>query len=392
MKKVLCVWEFGGGLGHVGQLMPVARALRECGCDVTFACRTLPDVAAWLGREGFPFVQAPRMPIFPGASSRPASFASILAAVGFRDGERLWMLVEAWRSLFRLAKPDVLIVNYAPIAQLAARTLGIPSIEIGEGFSIPPHESPFPALLPNDTPPFAEEAATLDTTNELLQRYGAPKLTRLCDVHSSENVFLCTFREFDHYPRRRNADYCGALFSLADGVFPAWKHDGRPKVFAYLKADYPGLEALLSNLGRQALDCVAFISGASPSQRAFAEAAGITVSIEQADLQAAAAGCDLGICHSGPGTTIAFLLQGNPVLLLPMQFEQSLTAMNVQRANLGRWVNSNHSDQQFDNELKLVMESPEIRSAARAFQAKHVGFTPQNLAATIADTAIGLLA
>lgn len=391
MKRVLCVWEFGGGLGHIGQLMPVAKVLRDRGCEVTFVCRTLDGVAAWLGKEGFPFIQAPHAPITPGAAARPVSFASILAAVGFSDRERLCLLVEGWRSLFRLAQPDVLIINYAPIAQLAARLLSIPSVEIGEGFSIPPHEYPFPPFSPADAAPMEEEETALAVTNEVLRQYGAPGLDRLCDVHSSERVFLCTFSELDHYRLRSGGDYCGALFSVAEGVPPAWKNTGRTKVFAYLKTDYPGVTDVISRLGNLDLDCLLFLSGRSPSLCAHAETVGIAVSGEPVDLQAVATSCDVGICHSGPGTTIALLLGGKPVLLLPMQFEQSLTATNAQRARLGRWLKPNFSVMQFDHELRQLIESSESRAAAQAFKAKYAGFDHQRLAATIAESALNLM-
>ncbi|MEO8411632.1 MAG: glycosyltransferase, partial [Propionivibrio sp.] len=303
--------------------------------------------------------------------------------------ERLHLLVEAWRSLFLIARPDVLIVNYAPVAQLAARLLGIPTVEIGEGFSIPPHESPFPPLSVNDAAAIDEEQAALALTNELLHDYGRPSLDRLCDVLSADRTFLCTFREFDHYPTRADATYCGPLFSHTDGVLPAWKDNACPKLFAYLKADYPGVDELISRLAGHALDVMLFLSGASSALVARAESFGLTVSVDPIDMATVVATCDIGLCHSGPGTTIALLLGGKPALLLPMQFEQSLTARNVVRAGMGRALKPHCSGEEFDSELTAVIDGTEMATAARAFQTKYRQFDPLVLATTIAEAALG---
>ena len=39
MARVLCAWELGLGLGHVGRLIPIARELRGLGHEVVMVLR-----------------------------------------------------------------------------------------------------------------------------------------------------------------------------------------------------------------------------------------------------------------------------------------------------------------------------------------------------------------
>lgn len=104
---VLFVWELGGGLGHLMQMLPLARDLVRRGHRVAVALRHLSQSAADVfGRCGVSFLQAPFRSTGALAFPRPANFAHLLANVGFaRDGE-LFLLANSWRNLMRLVKPD----------------------------------------------------------------------------------------------------------------------------------------------------------------------------------------------------------------------------------------------------------------------------------------------
>ncbi|MBI5040888.1 MAG: hypothetical protein HZB57_06735 [Gammaproteobacteria bacterium] len=59
MSRILCVWELGGGYGHIAALAPLAQALRVRGHEVTLVLKDLFYAEAILGTTGLDYVQAP---------------------------------------------------------------------------------------------------------------------------------------------------------------------------------------------------------------------------------------------------------------------------------------------------------------------------------------------
>ena len=51
------------------------------------------------------------------------TYADLLLNIGFGDGEAFTVHLHAWRNLFELVQPDLLVCDHSPTALLAARTL-----------------------------------------------------------------------------------------------------------------------------------------------------------------------------------------------------------------------------------------------------------------------------
>ena len=86
MATVLFAWESGGGLGHVMQMLPLARGLLGRGHRVRVALRHLSTAtAALFGDAGVRFHQAPFKSAGPRPFRRTLSFAHVLANTGWGD-------------------------------------------------------------------------------------------------------------------------------------------------------------------------------------------------------------------------------------------------------------------------------------------------------------------
>ena len=59
MSKILYAWELGGGYGHIGPFYPVAMELKKRGHEVIFTLKDLEHIDALLGKDYFPYLQAP---------------------------------------------------------------------------------------------------------------------------------------------------------------------------------------------------------------------------------------------------------------------------------------------------------------------------------------------
>jgi len=205
MSRILYVWELGAGYGHVGSVLPLAVELKGRGHEIIFALRDLAHAERFLGRRGFPLLQAPIWITPRRGPDLPVNYAEMLANFGFLDRLGLTGMVKAWRSLYALVQPDLTVIDHAPTALLAARGTGMRRILVGTGFYSPPRTSPMPSLRPwLNVPPerlLESERQVVATINELSGDLGMKPLDVLADLFDADADFLCTFAELDHYPR-----------------------------------------------------------------------------------------------------------------------------------------------------------------------------------------------
>src|SRR5262245_31812222 len=160
--------------------MPIARAMRARGHDVRWLLKELKAGADLEGMSGMERIAAPIW-VGPPRFDTPLNFGEILTNFGYADPAMLRQLIDAWRE--RLAGSAAVVANVAPAAHIAARTLGLPSYEISQGFHIPPPEMPAPPLRDWEPQPRArlEEAdrGVLAAINAVLGAYGASPIASI---------------------------------------------------------------------------------------------------------------------------------------------------------------------------------------------------------------------
>ncbi|QDX79879.1 hypothetical protein B9N43_00520 [Denitratisoma sp. DHT3] len=83
MTRFLFAWELGANYGHLARDIPVAIKLRNKGHQVLFAVRDTKAAAELLGRQCFPYVQAPFCITPPRLARPPANYAELLVAEGW---------------------------------------------------------------------------------------------------------------------------------------------------------------------------------------------------------------------------------------------------------------------------------------------------------------------
>ena len=242
MARILIAWEFGQNLGHVGQLLPLASVLRNAGHTVFLALKHDAAALPLLARQGFAYFKAPvvweaqsedKRAHALGADRTVESQAEILRLAGWIDAPALARAIRAWRDIICLARPDLLVCQAAPTAQLAARGSGMQVARVGRGFDCPPLSTPFAHF--RYWQPVQEQALL---TRELELHAQVRNALRLADgadtgraeASDSESLaallrpsgdFLCTVPELDHYPGRA---------TLESG--PLIQREKRPSAFA----------------------------------------------------------------------------------------------------------------------------------------------------------------
>jgi len=397
MAVVALNWELGGDLGHVGRFLPIALGLRERGHRPVLLLRDISRADALLGPQDLEYLQAPVWQVQVSGLPDDINLTETLFRFGYLHSSGLLSMARAWRAAWALLQPSLLLFDHAPTAMLAARGLGAPRVVIGTGFSIPPRARPLP--------PFrwwkdnAGERARLEETeqratrnaNSVLQQIGAPPIRQVSDLFEAEAAFLCSSPELDAHGERPGGNYLGPIGSLDLGADPRWPEGNGARVFAYLKPGYRHFEALLGALGRNAARVIVFAPGAPEAICRRHAAAHLAVSTAPLRMRAVAEQCDAVICHAGSGVTEIALGAGKPVLLLPMQMEQTMTAHRVAAlgAGLVQPIESNPAN--LPKLVKQLIGDPELARRAEAFASRRGTTGQQAAVATVVDTCDRLL-
>ena len=394
MARYAFIWELGGAYGHLGRMIPVARELQRRGHEVVFIIRELIEAERLLAPHGLRWFQAPlwlgRVMKLPD----PLSHAELLMGFGFLDPPALLSICRAWRNLLGLLAVDALVFDYSPTAVLACRGLGLPQLNLANGFQVPPAGQPLPPLRWWQKAPPARlldsERQVLHVANQVLYELGAPPVEGVLDILSGGGDVFATLPELDHYPGRKGGDFVGPIYALGRGEDAHWPAHGALKLFAYLKPDYGGLEPLLAVLGQLDASVLVHIPGVS---RRMVETFGsdkLRISRQPLDIEQVRQGCDMAVLHAGISTVAAMLLAGKPVLLFPQQLEQTMFARSVEALGAGVSIPEAAAGQ-FARLVKRALADASLKAGAEQFAARYQAYDQADAIRAVADRCEALL-
>ncbi|MFT4173387.1 MAG: hypothetical protein QM639_12555 [Rhodocyclaceae bacterium] len=337
MKHIVFCWELGGGMGHLVPLSLLAHEMARHGHRVTFVTSDIVHAARYLAAPGIQWVQAPRLP--PSHSNRPLNnHADILRVSGYESPDSLHSLLGAWHALLAALRPDRVVCEYAPTAQLAANALRLPVVCIDNGFSVPPVSAPMPPLrddIPNDPHALAaSERHVLSVINATLERIDARPLPRFSCLYEDETWYR-NWPEFNHFGPHSPERHLGQIFGDTGGTPPAWPNGTGPKLFAYVKNDNKFIVPILLAAVSMGFRVLAYLPGqpATVAQdlmgtgRALMSAMPIHLSALDDDVE-------IGIWQSPTGGVGHSLEKGMRMLFLPTQVEQYRACRAVERSGV----------------------------------------------------------
>jgi UDP:flavonoid glycosyltransferase YjiC (YdhE family) len=373
MARIDFAWELGAGTGHVTTLLPLAAMLKARAHDVRFLLKDIDSAGDLEGAGEFAREGAPRW-VGPIVYENPLNFAEILHNFGYENASSLRELVDAWRK--RLEATALVIANVAPAAHIAARTLGIPSLEISQGYHIPPPVMPTPPLRDWEPAPRVrlEEAdrRIVGTINRVLAAFGARQIATIGELFSARSMLL-TYPELDIYSERGPAEYYG-IPETGEGVLaPRWHEGDGPRVFAYLYSYYKALPALLESLARAGARCLILCRGVDPALKREYEGSALLISETPMSVSTLLPQCDLVICHGSHQMTAQALLAGKPLLMMPTHLEQFLITRRVVRFGAGLGIAPDVDSADFGAALRDLTSQVAYSSKAREFAERYRG-------------------
>jgi UDP:flavonoid glycosyltransferase YjiC (YdhE family) len=174
--RILLAWELGAGLGHAMNLRPLAAELAKRRYEMTLAAKDVSQVREIFATTPVTVLQAPWNTDPCNRVDSILTFADLLWNIGFGDRQALVGHVAAWRNLFALVKPDLVVCDHSPTALLAARDAKFPVATVGTGFFCPIDETPLRLLrnVPAEMVPTvrAREQRLVETMNWVLDELG----------------------------------------------------------------------------------------------------------------------------------------------------------------------------------------------------------------------------
>jgi len=357
MAHIVFAWELGSNYGHIARMYFVSELLLASGHSIDFIVpdiKRLKDFGPTLVAEKVKAYPAPRARKKVGKLSRnPDNFSEILLSFHYYETNLLRNVIHDWRKLFKQLKPDLICFESAPTAILAARGVDVKTANISSFYFTPPDHYPMPSFTYNKS----ISTETLKKSDDFLLH----NIQNALDDFSESSIYayfetdaniLAAVPELDFYEPYRSSKtrYYASLISGNFGCRSLnWSSNTyRKKVFAYLSVSYPCLKLFLRELNTQDLEARIFISGMTQEGideqfSAFLKKDYFELSAEPYIIDDSLSEAELIICHSG-GTIMHSVSYGKPLLNIPLQREQMMTAQCCIRAGIGLGLNPHESN------------------------------------------------
>jgi UDP:flavonoid glycosyltransferase YjiC (YdhE family) len=365
VSRILLAWELGSNLGHLSRLLPLARRLTAHGHGVLAVVRDLTAAAQTFGPLRIPFIQAPRAKLPQSIDVLPANYADLLSYHGWADVSALWAVVQAWVTVLRMAAPQVMIIDHAPTALLAARITGTACVIVGTGFEIPPAEEAI-----------RSEAHVLENANRVLTALRGAPLSALSDLFAIERRWMSTFPELDHYGPQPRETYIGPINQIVAGDRVEWPSGFEKRVFAYLRADTPCLRSIVPTLKDLDAAVICYAPSMPRDLVGTLSRTGLVVSPRPFELKPLLEQMSLCVSYSPAATVSTTLLNGIPQLLSPSHLETELTASRVQNLGAGLTLRADQSESDVRTVLNGMLRAPGFGARAAAFAEKYRKYNP----------------
>lgn len=382
-KHILIAWELGGGLGHIARISAIAKGLVAAGHQISLCVQDLPGTHQFVRGLPLDLFQTPLWLKRLKGVGPPACFSEMLIHRGYASPEGLTSHLSSWTDLIATLNPDLMIVDCAPTAMLAARGTDLPMVLLSNGYHDLPPEHPDPCLTPweegVERRTRQSEQRVVAVINRALEHREKPPISRIADIYQpAVKRFALLLPELDYWGQRSTVTYLPPVAEGGDLPRPQWPEGTGKKVLAYLKPRAPQTPSMLDALART--DCLGLVvcHGLPAEKVREWQRPGLQIHTEAQDLSACYADADLVICHAGKSSLSSALLQGTPVMMLPQQLEQLHGARSVDRRGAGLTVPPNAPQAQVQQSLQDLLSKSTFREKARQISQQNAHLKDRN--------------
>lgn len=376
---VVLAWEHGLNLGHLLRQGAIVEILRRRGARPVWA---ISQTQAAQHRQSIATVPCEKF-VLPAvtpslgwrAPNRLKTFADVLAAQGWTDPAWLSQALALWLELYRRLRPQAVVLDYAPVAQLAASVLGLPAIHVSSGFDAPPgHCPPFSAPDASGTGLSKGESwvRLQASVEQAVAACGVPAMAPdLGTMLSYPEKILDCLPQTDPYGPRKATVY--APFAPASSMLKRAQWAGSARMeetegaVAYLR-DHETAQAVLQALIALGMPAVFVWPGHKHIDHGPVPAS-IRIEAEPLDLSGVLPQASVFIGHGSVGMTTRAVAAGSCHLVVPLDAEKAMVARRVVSQGLGiartPQADSAISRKSVTDALRLLESEPAYRDASR---------------------------
>ncbi|WP_235033401.1 glycosyltransferase [Rubripirellula obstinata] len=322
------------------------------GHEVTLVTRDLNGTSALFPPHTVRCLPAPiQMPAGHRSIPNPVTLAQLAWNLVFHNEDQSADSIRSWRDIFRLVEPDLLIADFGLMSLAVAKSLGVPSVRIGNGYLCPP-SGDSPALfdlfleeqLDKEALDDIEKASRciISAIGKALCKVGLKRQPSWRDLLLPvERTVLITIPALDPYQNQRENDatYLG-FWDRCGGRDAVWSGTAEIKAFAYLKP-FAGLKSLLTELTSCNVATALVIDGDANLEPSIQTTHPIQLQDGMVDISTLTKECRFAICNGNHGTVCRLLTAGIPILSAPLFLEHRITSAAVHRYGCGLSIRPN---------------------------------------------------
>ncbi|MFO1032559.1 MAG: hypothetical protein U1E15_00095 [Hyphomicrobiales bacterium] len=331
-RKVLFINESGAGLTHVGMLRNIWQGL-AAQRDVTprFALRDA-NRAAEFGLPPEAVLQAPVFAASKEPKHPPGSFGEMIFYKLLVEDDLASRWIAAWDELMAREAPDLVVTDYAPLAQMIAYGRW-PVLAVGYGYTLPPAGmKSFFTYGTGETVDGKTEARIITRLNRHMAARGLRQVERLPEICAADKCLTATVPPFDPYLADRPAGEHIGLHHPGGSPWPRQEAAGGLAYFHPWNQKDPALFRGILKSG------LAFDLYAGVPQPGFAHewrAQGLAVSDVPFLLKEKMPGRAVALHMGGMGFALAALFAGVPQLVLHGHQENHFIARMIASQKAG---------------------------------------------------------
>lgn len=367
-RRALLAWEHGAGRGHIVTLRTVARALADryefdAGlCRMQHAGEIAPLCSACVQGASLRYDSRPRQGPNPVLTS---TWGEFMGDLGFRDPAFLAERIAWWQDRLLGRRISLVIGDYAPLALLAARSMGLATIAVGQGYGLAPHGlREFPVFLPEFPHRLYDEAEMVAAVNAAGAPLGLDPIAHLPEVYAADLHLVRTLPMLDPYDGLRRDPVLPPVTDVASRASQG-RGDEVFVYFSYTEGNDPGVVEAVAQLG---LPVRAFVPGLAPEQVARLAASGAAIETGPVPVDLLAARSRIIVNSGQHGILCLGLFAGLPQVCVPQHLEQYYHARRAEQAGVAEVLGwGDRSAATFGAMIRRVYED-----AGRALRAREL--------------------
>ncbi len=384
MRSIIFCWEYGAGLGHISALHTLALRLKA----KKLKCILVTPEGSHVPEKFNSFDEIIKFPnalglagLVTGNSGQIVSYNSAISSFGFGDSRFIFTRLKLWQNLFEDVKPAMVIADYAPTALTCARMLGIPTVAMGNGYTLPPvNICTYPKFVNQDDP--VDAVALLNSINQALSLAGLNKLSALPDLFKADIHACFTNPDLDPFGKVREPKAAGPI--LAAPV-PDFSKSRPARSFIYLTHCKPEVATLMVDAALQLdrpVDIYALTM--TEAQQRKVQDTNVTFLQTLQSMDTICSNYDL-VAHLGGHNLMVELLEaGMKQVVFPIDIEKVLYAQKMENLGLAYQLRMDHTKpvNEVVGKFCSAIDDDHLRTRLEEYSSNR---PPQNAAETIAE-------